>query len=70
MCYISEFFSILVKFYSISPVLLLQRIMNKRFVSSSIDHLFDNLETGKSLEFWIQKSVRTLSAICFMAPLK
>ena len=25
----------------------------------SIDHLFDNLESGKSLEFWIQKLIFT-----------
>ena len=60
----------LVKSYSISPVRL-QRIVVKalflRFCKVSIDHLFDNLESGKkiycfgkSLEFWIQKSVRTL----------
>ena len=24
------------------------------------DHLFDNIESGKSLEFWVPKSVRTL----------
>ena len=47
-----NFFFVLVKFYSISPVLLLQRIIKKRFVSFSIDHLiiiFDNLETGKEI---------------------
>ena len=49
----------------------------KRFVPAllwSIDHLFDNFESGKkkycfgkksgkSLEFWIQKSVRTLNGL-------
>ena len=67
-------FFVLVKSYSISLVRL-QRIMEKalflRFFKASIDHLFDNLESGKrnycfgkksgkSLEFWIQKSVRTM----------
>ena len=70
----SEMFFVLVKSYSISLVRL-QRIMEKalflRFFKASIDHLFDNLESGKrnycfgkksgkSLEFWIQKSVRTM----------
>ena len=32
----------------------------------SFNHLFDNLESGKSLEVWIPKSVRTLLA-CFTA---
>ena len=69
-CFTSEVFFVLVKSYSISPVRL-QRIVVKalflRFCKVSIDHLFDNLESGKknycfgkSLEFWIQKSVRTL----------
>ena len=43
------------------------------FFKRSIDHLFDNLESGKkllfwkksgkSLEFWIQKFVRTLDIV-------
>ena len=28
-------------------------------VKVSIDHLFDNLESGKSLEFWIQNLIFT-----------
>ena len=62
-----KFFFVLVRCYSISPVRL-QRIMEKalflHFFKDSIDHLFDNLESGKrnncfekSVEFWIQKSV-------------
>ena len=53
------------------PLLLFQHIIKKSFVHSSIDHRFDNLESGKrnhccgktsgkSLEYWIQKSVWTL----------
>ena len=68
------FFFVLLKSYSISPVRL-QRIVKKAlflcfFLKRSIDHLFDNLESGKkllfwkksgkSLEFWIQKFVQTL----------
>ena len=45
----------LVKSYSISPVRL-QRIVVKalflRFCKVSIDHLFDNLESGKKMLFW------------------
>ena len=69
-----ENFFVLAKSYSISFVHL-QRIMEMlfflHFIKVSIDHLFDNLEYGKrnycfgkslekGLEFWIQKSVRTL----------
>ena len=57
------------KSWVFSPVLLLQ--CKKSFVPAFIDHLFDNFESGKrnyccgkksgkSLEFWIQKSVRML----------
>lgn len=67
---------ILVKSHSISPICL-QCIMKKalllhQFCKASFDHLFDNLKSGKilnyscfgknsgkSLEFWIEKSVRT-----------
>ena len=65
-------FLFLVKSYSILPVSL-QHTMQKslHFCMSLIDHLFDKLESGKrkyrfgeksrkSIEFWIQESVRTL----------
>ena len=56
-----KFFSMLIKSYSISPVLL-QRIMEKALFlqfffffflggGGSIDHLFGNLESGRSLNF-------------------
>ena len=70
-----EIFFVLAKSYSISFVRL-QHIMEMlffflHFIKVSIYHLFDNLEYGKrnycfvkslekGLEFWIQKSVRTL----------
>ena len=69
-----DIFFVLVKSYSMSS-LRLQRIGKKAlflpFLEVSIDHLFDNLESGKRNyyfgkksgkrpEFWIQKSVRTL----------
>ena len=50
MCFISDFFFVLFKFYPISPVLLLQRIMKKRFVSSSVDHLLYSItKSGKEI---------------------
>ena len=67
-------FFVLVKSYSLFS-LRWQRIVTKTlflpFLEVSIDHLFDNLESGKRKyyfgkksgkrpEFWIQKSVRTL----------
>ena len=75
-CFISKMVFILVKSHSISPICL-QCIMKKalllhQFCKASFDHLFDNLKSGKilnyscfgknsgkSLEFWIEKSVRT-----------
>ena len=69
-----DIFFVLVKSYSMSS-LRLQRIVKKAlflpFLEVPIDHLFDNLESGKKNyyfgkksgkrpEFWIQKSVRTL----------
>ena len=69
-----DIFFVLVKSYSMSS-LRLQRIVKKAlflpFLEVSIDHLFDNLESGKKNyyfgkksgkrpEFGIQKSVRTL----------
>ena len=70
----------LVKSYSISPSRL-QRIMEKalflHFLKVSIDHLIDNLESGKrnclgkslekSFQFRIQKSVRTLPKLNWQA---
>jgi len=50
MCFVSEFFFVLVKFYSISPVLLLQLIKKKRFVSSSIDHLLYSITSSLEKE--------------------
>ena len=54
MCFISDFFFVLFKFYSISPVLLLQCIMKKRFVSSSVNHLLYSITSSleKKLLFW------------------
>ena len=54
MCFISDFFFVLFKFYSISPVLLLQRVMKKRFVSSSVNHLLYSITSSleKKLLFW------------------
>ena len=54
MCFISDFFFVFFKFYSISPVLLLQRIMKKRFVSSSVNHLLYSITSSleKKLLFW------------------
>ena len=54
MCFISDFFFVLFKFYSISPVLLLQRIMKKRFVSSSVNRLLYSITSSleKKLLFW------------------
>ena len=55
-----KFFFVLVKSYSIFP-LHLQCIMKEAlFLQFFLRSLFDNLESGKSLEFWIQKSVWTL----------
>ena len=75
-CFTSEFFFVLVKSFSILSVRL-QCIIEKSFVpvffKVSIDHSVDKPESGKrnklllwkkstkSLEFWIQKSIRTLS---------
>ena len=71
---LEAFFFVLGKSYSMSS-LRLQRIVKRAlflpFLEVSIDHLFDNLESGKRNyyfgkksgkrpEFWIQKSVRTL----------
>ena len=62
----SEICFVLVRSYSIST-LCLQCIVKKisflHFFKKwkvCIDHLFDNLESGKSLEFSIQKSVPTM----------
>ena len=72
-CFRGEVLSFWSISYSISPVSV-QCTMKKSFGPAfkvSIDHLFVNLESGKknyllrkrsgkSLEFWIQKFVRTL----------
>lgn len=68
-----ELFFVLGKSYAMSP-LSLRRIMIIAlfvpFLEVSIDNLFDNLDSGKiiilekksgkRLEFWVQKSARTL----------
>ena len=48
-CFISEFFLLLVKSYSISPICLQHIINNVLFLLflRSLSHLFDNLESGK-----------------------
>ena len=57
MSFVSEFFFVLVKFYSISPVLLLQRIMKKTlcFFLYWSPIIFDNLETRKR-NYCLEKS--------------
>ena len=69
-----ELFFVLGKSYAMSPLRLRHIMIIALFVpfsEVSIDNLFDNLESGKRnyyfgkksgkrLEFWIQKSARTL----------
>ena len=65
-----NFFFVLFKCYSIFSVCLQRTMKKAAFFKVSIDHLFKNPESrkrnccfekksGKSVEFWIQKSVRT-----------
>ena len=69
-CFRSEFFSFWQNLLQISP-LCLERIIKKALFLCCLRSLYDNLESGKrsycfrkksgkSLEFWTQKSVRTL----------
>ena len=53
--FISEFDFVLVKSYSILPVCLqctMKKALFLHFCKISIDHLFDNLESGNELLFW------------------
>ena len=63
-CFISGVFFVLVKPYSISPVLL-QRVMKKKlcfcvFLKVPIDHLCDNLESGKRKLLFLKKVSKIL----------
>ena len=81
-CLISEIFFVFVKSYSASHVCLQRTTKKALFLFSmvSIDHLFDNLElgkrndcfekrSGKSREFWIPKSVRSLMTVLLSSKL-
>ena len=76
MCFASEIFFLLVKSYSILPVCL-QCIVEKGlflfFFKVYIDHLFDNLESGKRNYFFgksLAKVFNFLDAKICMNPVK